>query len=266
MQKLHWIIQNKCFGEETDDFIGYIPPKQVTLIDSIDQLNSIDLSEYRVIRGSTGFIEDYNRKFGYYDYSYGPHFYEENYQCSKYYQKVNGLLNEYCIFMPWGMLKQKHIQELIFSTFNTDKFFIRPNSGRKIFTGTTLTQKWFSKELEIIETLPSTYGLNNDTMCLVAPHVDIEAEFRILMHKNEVIDFSTYSGHDKIKYKCISEGLKLAQSNNYYPDELYTIDIAQISLDMVRIVEYNSFVSAGLYRMHPAKIIKAVEKCYEREI
>lgn len=258
--KLRWIIQDKVFGQETNNLVKYIDPKQLDLVSDFSKIKSIDLSEYRIVRGSTKFVQDYYCKFAEYDYALGLCLDINVYDCSKYYQKVNGLLNHRCIFMPWGMLKKEFIQELIFWTFDHCKFFIRPNSGRKIFTGTTITQKWFAKELDIIAGLPSTSGLNDETMCVVADFQTIKAEARFLMCENQVIDFSVYSGG--FNNKTAKSAIKLAESNNYYPDKLYTIDICVNELDDLYILEYNSFVSAGLYDMDPAKIIKAVEECY----
>lgn len=59
----------------------------------------------------------------------------------------------------------------------------------------------------------------------------------------------------------ISEYRPLAESNTYFPDAFYTIDIGMTS-NGPRIIELNSFVSAGLYNMDYEKVTKAVEDYY----
>ena len=140
----HWIIQDKIFGEETDELIKHL--LDYDLVKEIPENAPKD----SVIRGSLDFVELYQNKF--------PNNKQwvtlSNYDCSFYYPLVDNLLNEDHIFANWGDLVLD--KERIFSEFDTESCFIRPNSGRKIFTGTTLTKKWWDQELKIIEELPNS--------------------------------------------------------------------------------------------------------------
>jgi hypothetical protein len=232
----HWIIQDKIFGEETELLI-----KQLDDYELVKEIPD-SAPEDSIVRGSTDFVQLYQQKFP----THRKWLTIENYSCDTYYPLLgDSLLNSQYLLMNWELLSQN--KEIIFSKLEGDKFFIRPNSGRKIFTGTTLTKKWWDKELEIIKNLPNSSVQNHD-LVLISTFKEIKAEYRLLMHKHNIIDWSAYNDDEETRIEVDENLFDITKTNNYYPDEYYTLDIA-ITKYGSKILELNSFVSAGLYNM-----------------
>lgn len=249
--KVEWILQDKCFGAEQADLIRAILEYDCCEV-IIGIPDSIDHHNYRVIRGSTEFVHSYNNIFGEYDpFCITACF--DHYKCSNYYSNIHcdDLLNSYCFWMPW-----KYLSEDVFDFFNSDRVFIRPDSGYKIFTGTTVGKKWFTKELEVIQGLPSSKLLRPDTMVLVSDYKEITKEARFLMGPNGMIAGSWYSHcGNSLELKEMS---KFAQKAGNFYDEFFTVDVAQTKKYGLQIVEVNSFSSAGLYDMHAPTVVKNI--------
>lgn len=258
----HWIIQDKIFGDETNKLvealkkanISYTITNKPTLVYSLG---------FTFFRGSVEFIEGCKSKIRKY-----LNWDVENFSCSKYYYLFGAhclLLNYDAVWMPWGYFKLHG--DLLFDRFNCDKLFIRPDSGRKIFTGTTIGKKWFFKEVEIIEGLPSTSKLNDGTMILVAKAKNIEKEARFLLGPTGVISSSWYNGEGtQIEMDIMAQYALEA----YYPHQFghfMTVDMCYLQGDiMPNIVEVNSFESAGLYDMDYSKIVGAIQEYEKQEL
>lgn len=249
---MYWIIQDPCFGEETRKLAKALENKKIRYDLVKNRPDSIE-GVPDIVRGSVEFLEDMDRFI--YDDGY---YHLDAYSCSSYYKYFGSrLLNHDCIFMPWGLLKFN--KELIFKSFpNSDKLFIRPNSGKKLFTGTTLTKKWWDKELDIIGGLPYTIVKDED-MVLISSAKEIEKEYRLLMYNNELIDYSIYEGNYlPVDINFINF---FAKSIDYFPDWIYTMDLAWTK-DSVKIVELNSFYSSGLYDMDYDKVVSKIERIW----
>ncbi len=185
----------------------------------------------------------------------------ENYSCSVYYPKwLEWLLNRDHFFVPWITLKDDAQQ--YFEWLNCEKLFIRPNSGRKIFTGNYISKKWWENDLETIASLPGNNPSDND-LVLVSSHKGIVSEYRVIMYEDEVLTYSWYDGNEtcslseaKIKDYCTAA----AWSSNYFPDEYYTLDLALLQDGSMKVLELNSLFSAGWYDADYDKIIKHVEE------
>lgn len=246
-----WIIQDKVFGEETNSLVEALGNNNIQY--KIVKDSSYPLYGRAIIRGSIDFVKSYRHPFT--DYFPGGLLTLENYKCSNYYKFFkNRMLNYEYIMLPWWNLKDK--KDLVFKAFpDSEKFFIRPNSGKKIFTGTTISKKWWDKELDIISSLPSS-NIQDSDLILVSSYKEILAEYRLLMHKDHLIDYSIYSGENQFTEDVFINFM--ASSTTYFPDILYTVDLA-VTENSVKYLELNSFVSAGLYDMNYDKIVKYIE-------
>lgn len=237
----HWVIQD-IFGEERDDFVR-------------------NLKSYEVVPASTSLCEGIHRKetqfrgsieFVLVNTCSRKQIDIKAYKCSNYYHHFNKfMLNSDFIMMPWGSLLQN--KEVIFRAFDTEKFFIRPNSGRKIFTGTTIGRKWFDKELKIIESLPNS-SISNTDLVLISSTKDIVSEYRLavcsdpdLNNDHHILGSAKYSGEDQPYIEDIAD--YFLKRVDYRPNLLYTMDLAILKDGSSRVVELNSFHSAGLYGM-----------------
>lgn len=249
----HWIIQD-IFGDETNDFVRNLESYEVVSA----KYDVYDKEIYRntQFRGSIDFVLKSCKYHG-----IKPQISLEKYDCSHYYNHLNegSLLNDDFIMLPWGFLKAQKLK--IFQAFpRVDSLFIRPNSGRKVFTGTTLTKKWFDKEIDIIGSLPSSSVQNSD-LVLISSVKDIISEYRVVVHEEAgIIDSVKYEGEDQEYVNHVAgeflttKHLKFpAYLLDFHPDVLYTIDVAFLSDGTTRVVELNSFNSAGLYGLDIGK-------------
>lgn len=251
---MKWIIQEKIFGEESDKLVEAIQNNGTADYSIEKAYEGLRLKEDFMLRGSIEFVKFYQELN---DRYLGLTL--ENYDCSHYYTWFKDyLLNSKCLFMTWDQLNDT---DLIFKAWpEVNRFFIRPNSGRKLFTGTTLTKKWWSRELKIISELPSTTWIRTSDLVLVAPAHEILAEYRCVMHYGNLIDYSQYAGDPQPdEYLNIRLFTDLPQSLLWYPDQLYTMDIAATA-EGWKILELNSFVSAGLYDIDYDKLVNYVEE------
>jgi len=246
---MHWVIQDKVFGDETAELIKHTKSYQLVPDCGVYGFGADD--PY-IVRGTTKFIKETYDRWG--EFSNMPKLLTlKNYTCSKYYQKVPRLLNQDFLILPWCTLSDS---KYILCEHFGDGLFIRPNSGKKLFTGTTVGRKWFHKELDIIKSLPSS-NFTEDTLVVVAKQQKIWNERRFVMHENTIITSAVYGGDSQA-----DEGPEvysdLVTSNRYYPDDFYTIDVCMTE-NGPRIVELNSMVCAGLYDCDYEKVVKSVE-------
>lgn len=248
-----WIIQN-IFGDETAKLCEHIKSYKIINSDSAYLEDGVTGFNY-IVRGSIDFVDQFHRM--YFDCTFPC---LDSFSCSNYYMHFgNRLINHDSIFMPWGLLKAN--KEMIHDIFPGDSLFIRPDSGRKLFTGTTLTKKWWDKELDIIKGLPYCRVTNQD-MVLISSVKKIISEYRVLMYNNEILGYSHYEGEIQKNTNFTKALVNFwGETNNYIPDTLYTMDLAWTE-DSVKLLELNSFYSSGLYDMDFKHIVKRIEKIY----
>lgn len=164
------------------------------------------------------------------------------------------LLNGDGVFITWKHYKQRKNQ--MFDIFG-DKIFIRPASPNKTFTGTTLTRDNVDFEINSMEQVTSVV---DETLILVASAKEIINEFRFVIVNNEIASYSGYSWDNK-PVECPSEAcisfVKEILSKGYEVDLAYTLDVAATPTGF-KVVEFNSFSSAGLYNCDVKPIVEKV--------
>lgn len=210
-----------------------------------------------IVRGSSKFVKRIHDEHG--STCYKVPLSMERYKYNDYSKQINDLLNDNFFLTSWGELVHGGIHDLLRTKWGVESFFIRPNSGYKIFTGTTITHKWFTKELEVILDLPSTDKsmLSKSTQCIIAPRQAIFGEVRFLVGPNGIVGHSEYSeGFPKKNYV---RAMEVVNSVPRIFDPFFTVDVCTNDEDEVKIVEVNSFNSAGLYDIKPLTVINAVE-------
>lgn len=183
------------------------------------------------------------------------------------------LLNNEYLMATWSYLKTDNCINLIKRSFSdSSKIFIRPNSGNKIFDGTTLTTKYWDMELGIIEDIASINNrgskIPNTCNVIISDYKDIIAEYRAFIINSKIIDISEYINNteftiDKAELKKVCSNLlsKFKRDKNSQP---YTMDFCIIPGDEFKILEINSGQSAGWYDMDYSKIIKGIIKWLQR--
>lgn len=238
------IIQDRVFGDEQEKLIE--AAKQNELGYKIVEKPIFTSAHHMIPRGSVEFVEKYinyiNINIDSYTYSYYSTFFKSH------------LFNSDFIILPWWYL---NYTSWFLDLFKTDRLFIRPNSGRKIFTGTTLTKKWWNKELRIISQLPNS-NIKDDDLVVISSAKEIKSEYRVLLHEYDIIDYSWYSGEES-KLNIYSELRDLLFLNCFAPDEYWVMDIAYNGYQW-KILEINNGFSSGWYDMNYNRIISYIAK------
>lgn len=169
------------------------------------------------------------------------------------------MLNQKFFMLPFGSILNQI--EFIFDTFG-EYVFIRPNSGKKSFAGTTFNAWNYELELRTIRELQH---VTDDEMCVIAPCQPIKAEYRIIIGNRKVIGYSQYRRDDilDIRRDVPEDGLAFANmiaNLPYQPDLIYTLDIAEMSnaIGLYKIIELNAFNCSGLYAIDTNVLVREV--------
>lgn len=246
---MRWVIQDGVFGDETEAL--KLALNKLNISHTVGMPNSVLGGGTVFVRGTTGFISEFNLRFGeYVDVVCSPTMHKYRYDVyAKHY--LSRLLNSSFAIYPWWYLKGL---DFIFSPI-----FVRPLVGDKIFTGTTVGTKYYHKELEVIENLPSTCGLTDETLVVLSSDKsqDILGECRLIMQGSKCLAWDFYT-----EGEYLVPDLELIQQwFTWTPDEFFVADVA-LTPDGWKLVEINGLASAGWYDINPTPIIQAIEERY----
>lgn len=170
------------------------------------------------------------------------YFNHKDYQVSSWLSHLHDFptLNDDTIFLPYALITESRLKSL------GDKYFIRPNSGNKIFTGFSFTT------LEEMKYNLDYFKLSPEDMCAISSHKSIKAqEYRFWICEREIIGMSPYSWNKEpmanwvIPSPVIDMAHKLTQ-HSYQPAECYVADFC-IETSGVKLVEINAFSTSGFY-------------------
>jgi hypothetical protein len=145
------------------------------------------------------------------------------------------------------------------------QFFIKPNADDKAFAGSIVEpaeiQKW-------IGNLDSTGLLaENDVEVVLAKPKRVGREWRTVVVGGQVAAFSLYRNYRKLwtERSIDSAALQAVQdaAERFSPADVYVVDVCETDAGM-KIIEYNTFNSAGLYDCDVSAVIEAVSSFVER--
>lgn len=251
------IIEQNTFGDEEKILIRELGALKIPFEFGIPE--SITAGEYFLIRGSSDFVLDFISRYG--DYCDHEFFTLSNYDYVNYAPHFGrSMLNDDYTILTWDQLKKEreYIYQRYYDYNETDnpKYFIRPVSGKKIFSGTYLDYKYWEKHIEVIESLPYN-SITPYTKIIISPYKEIDAEYRILMYGQEMIDYSIYNGEPL-------EGDNIAIENfaslvAYEPDTFYALDVCRTDMGW-KIVEINNGLCSGWYDCDYNKILKFLRR------
>ncbi len=204
----------------------------------------------------------------------------ENYNCSRYFPIYGDrLLNSEYIMLPYAELKRRKCQLLEkYSDGLYDGFFVRPDSGRKLFTGDVLTKENYDAKLKEFE----LYDLiKPHDLVLIADNHKIMREWRFVVVDKEVVSGSLYrssfmADKDKISNEVHYENAKKHANEIaklYQPDPCFVIDMCQLEEDIYFnvddyvpwVIEINAFSTSAMYDADMKTVVKAVTAFVEKE-
>lgn len=167
----------------------------------------------------------------------------KDYQVSNWLSHLHDFptLNSDSIFLSYSLITKNKLKAL------GDKYFIRPNSGNKLFTG-------FSFEtIEQMKDNLDYFKLSPDDMCAIAAHKRIKAqEYRFWICDREIIGMSPYNWNKEplsnfvIPAQVVTMAQKLTK-HSYQPAECYVADFCIDSGGNTKLIEINAFSTSGFY-------------------
>lgn len=129
-------------------------------------------------------------------------------------------------------------------TLNDLPVFIKPSNDVKLFTGFVLDKKSTFKDINLYYS-----EINNDTPIYASEIVNIESEYRVFVHKNEIVGIKHYSG-DFTMFPNIFDISEMVNAYKKYAPVSYTLDVGIISNipnDKTILIEVNDFWAIGGY-------------------
>jgi len=279
--KVKWLLEKELFDTETV-MVEAIKRSgnEVKLIsfnvtDDISKItNKFDNFDCVVYYGSIGLAKKLKRVVPWIP---GIYLNELAFECTSYYPSFGAtLLHKDYIMLPYAdLIRQK---DFLFTQFNCDEIFLRPNSGTKNFTGTVLNYDNFEDGVKFA----NFYGVDRNLLCLVSNAKKLKKEWRFVIVDQNVVSGSLYrdwtvSGDftDKdtkdivllrskqIEEYCVDDNAiecANAVAKLYEPDGCWTIDVALCENDEYKVIEIGSFSCAGLYANNMDKVVNAVSK------
>lgn len=247
--KPDWLIQTNMDGVDVDVLIQAITkcgmnvwPIEYKIGHFID-FSIYDQDACILCYGDIGFVQQV-RRFARFIPGAWANF--NNLKCSTYYAYFGQfLLNQHYIILPIGDLLRRW-DDLIQVH---DSWFIRPDSGTKLFTGYVVK----SYEWHKIELLLNAIG--PETLIVVAPEQIIHKEWRFVVCDREIVAGCQYLPIESPIYPdpvfCLADSIA---KQEWRPDICYTIDIAETE-DSLGLLEINSFSAAGFYCCNIGNIV-----------
>lgn len=183
---------------------------------------------------------------------------------TRYYPRYGDyLLNSEYICLPYGSLR--HSKNMIFDVFG-DEIFIRPNSGKKVFTGFTIHKDDFDFE---IKALQHTSHIYLDTLCVISSSKVFGKEYRFFVSDGDIVTYSSYSWNKDEPYtydapkEMLDTVIEIA-NNDFRPADIFVVDMTMYQ-GKPKIIEINSASSSGLYGCDIFEFVNAMGKSAIRE-
>jgi hypothetical protein len=180
-----------------------------------------------------------------------------NFECTQYYNHFGRfLLNSEYVMLPFGELRRQ--KDFLFSVFgSTGKFFIRPNSGLKLFTGSVVHYETWEKDYELL----GFYEPDPHQLVVVSKPQKIHKEWRLMVVGGKVVSGSLYNTAGQLEPEAGfpddvgAFGDEIAKI--WQPDPAWTLDVALTDAGL-KLIEINSFSCSGMYLCDKMPLVKAV--------
>jgi len=144
-----------------------------------------------------------------------------------------------------------------------EQVFVRPVSESKEFPGTVYMLHELQEWVEKLRS--SSYFESQNSLMLIAPFKKLGREWRAFVVDHKLISISQYAESGVLKRSVdvpdIASEFVLKAIQTYAPAPCFVIDIAENLCEgstKLRVVEFNSINSSGLYDCDAGKIVSAV--------
>jgi hypothetical protein len=241
----------------------YIVEDYVPLLNKANNIHFSD-DDCVVMYGSIGFIKNYSKGRLFIP---GAYYQEKELESLSYMSKIDKfdlLANSNHVFTTFKDLVNR--KEFFYDIFNTEKIFIRPNSGFKTFTGLPIHFEEFDSEINSLNQLTS---VTDETLVLVSSCKRMGAEYRFFIVDRQIITGSQYKDKDglHIRKEYSNEAFSIAQQmakNKWQPDLAYACDVGIVNGEP-KIIELNAFSSSGFYACDIKQLLSAVNEIAVKE-
>lgn len=142
-----------------------------------------------------------------------------------------------------------------------DRFFIKPNDDNKAFAGAVMAASEYAVWVERMRDIG--YLDDNDIEVVISEPRSIGVEWRVIVVDGEIVESSIYKQWgramaERHRHPDVDAIVKEAHAR-FQPAPVYVIDVGQVG-DDYKVIEYNTFNSAGLYACDVARVIDAVSE------
>lgn len=181
-----------------------------------------------------------------------------NYFCSHYFAHLGRfLLNSDYAMMPFSELRRQ--QAFLLDTFGKQgQIFVRPDSPLKIFTGQTVSDSTYDKDLEFL----AFYDFPCESLVMVSSPKSIEFESRFVVVDGTVVAGSKNKVGDEIRLsETDHDSWKLAKEiakTGFQPDRAWVMDICRTTAGRYYLLEIGAFSFANLYGCDKRAVVDAV--------
>lgn len=259
-----------CFFDiNTTKIYSGKPLNEIFHFYSVQETHDIDLEYFHshgytmIPYGSIVAVENLIKLFDEKGYSYASYYDRFKFDLNQYISFIPSelRLNQKGFFMPFSMLDEN--KEDIFKMYG-DKFFIRPNSGRKTFSGNIVD----TENLEsFINHIKQNINLDKE-LIFVSPFKNIKREYRFFISHKKILSCGVYLENNEIILNEAKEiPMELASLvadvvcsgfGLNFPFDNYVLDVAETDSGYF-VIEVNSFNTSGIYGLNIEKIINNIE-------
>lgn len=261
--KLCWLIDNDLVAEEQPDLgshiksLGYSAYKLSTALDTPNI--KYDPECIYVFLGSFEELRRVQKNFGFPVATYGINglINRSGYMS---YLPNEWFLNEHSVMTTWGQLQNN--SHRFFNRFDSDRLFVRPNGGNKLFTGQVFEKSSIHEEMQFLDRYSSVLP---ETIIWIGEAKKIDREYRFWISVGKVVTWSEYSW-DKTPIQNVTEPSQVVidmaeqvAKHEWQVDRIYTVDITKYEGE-AKIIELNSFSCAGLYNCDGKQLLETVSR------
>ncbi len=258
-----WLLEENIFSERSwDEMVSHfeayaIPWHKVRIIPFSHELVSPlpELAGPVVCYGSLG-VQKLAQERG---FTPGVWFDETRFKYAVYARELGDLLlNPDAQVMPISEVLRRTAQ------LGLEEFFIKPEGDAKQFAGQVQTRESFAAWLRNMREVG--YLEDNDFDVVISAPKRLGTEYRCVVVDGQVVAWSVYRkfGQAYMKREITEAALDSAKRAIalYQPAPVFMLDIAETD-EGDKVIEYNTFNSAGLYRCDAGAVIDSVNAFVE---